>query len=149
MTWQKSRTASKTIFSVIWNKHTLHLAAQLLNGLGSGLIIVWQLLPSGNRVGAGPVRQAALRGTLVPGSLLLPVQVVLHQELQLLGGVQLKKEKRDRGKNQGLKTFKALSGGRKMGTGARRERRGKSGGKGWKSLGNLRENQDGGEGRVV
>lgn len=147
---KKAEPHLKPFFSDIWNKHTLHLAAQLLNGLGSGLIIVRQLLPSGNRVGAGPVRQAALRGTLVPGSLLLPVQVVLHQELQLLGGVQVKKEKRDRGKDQELKTSKALNGGRKMGTGARREREaGKSGGKGWKSLGNLRENQDGGEGRVV
>lgn len=55
----------------------------------------------------------------------------------------MKKEKRDRGQDQELKMFKALNGGRKMGTGARREGRGKSGGKGWKSLGNLRENQDG------
>lgn len=70
-------------FFFIRNKQTLHLAAQLLDGLGCGLVIVWQLLPGGDRVGAGPVRQAALRGTLVPGALLLPVQVVLHQELQL------------------------------------------------------------------
>lgn len=59
------------------------MAAQFLKGLRSGLIIVWELLPGGNRVGAGAVRQAALRGALVPTSLLLPVQVVLYQELQL------------------------------------------------------------------
>ena len=67
------------------SEHTLHLAAQFLKGLRSGLVIVWELLPGGNGVGAGAVRQAALRGALVPGSLLLPVQVVLYEELQLWG----------------------------------------------------------------
>lgn len=42
-----------------------------------------ELLPGGNRVGTGAVRQAALRGALVGRPLLLPVQMVFHQELQL------------------------------------------------------------------
>lgn len=106
--WHGNKLHLKQL-SIIWNRHTLHLAAQLLNSLGSGLVIVRQLLPSGNRVGTGPVRQAALRGTLVPSPLLLPVQVVLHQELQLLGRSSGGgREKRGRERNQGLDAFKGF-----------------------------------------
>lgn len=66
-------------------EHTLHLAAQFLKGLCGGLVIVRELLPGGEGVGAGAVRQAALRGALVPGTLLLPVQVMLYHELKLWG----------------------------------------------------------------
>ena len=67
---------------------TFHLAAQLLEGrdLGAEVSVAGQLVHSGRGLRAGPVRQAALRGALIPALLLLlllPVEVVLHQELQL------------------------------------------------------------------
>lgn len=65
------------------SSHTLHLAAQLLNSLCGGFVVMWELLPGGNRVGTWAVWQAALWGALVRRSLLLPVQMVLHKELQL------------------------------------------------------------------
>lgn len=65
------------------SSHTLHLAAQLLNSLYGGFVVMWELLSGGNRVGTGAVWQAALRGALIRRSLLLPVQMVFHQELQL------------------------------------------------------------------
>lgn len=127
------------------------MAPQLLNSLGSGLVIVRQLLPGGDRVGAGPVRQAALRGALVPGALLLPVQVMLHQELQLLGGVQVgergeRRKHQKRKKNQRFKTFRGFKWKEKNGNRSMEGEMGGVEGKGWKSLGRWRENKAGGEG---
>lgn len=72
-----------TAWKVQSSSHTLHLAAQLLNSLCGGFVVMWELLPGGNRVGTGAVWQAALWGALVRRSLLLPVEMVFHQELQL------------------------------------------------------------------
>lgn len=82
------------IAASLWpSSHTLHLAAQLLDGLGGGLVVVRELLPGGDRVGTGAVRQAALRGALVGRPLLLPVQMVFHHELQLWKSGEEKKKK--------------------------------------------------------
>lgn len=80
--FKRSHKPIKIIFCLV-SRLTLHLAAQFLKGLRCGVVVMWEFLSWGNGVRTGPVRQAALRGAFVSPSLLLPVQVVLYQELQL------------------------------------------------------------------